>query len=406
MRCLMVFTAVFSLAISPDGFAQEDCKPLETRQANVPDQEPAFPEQHRACEDVSETDFNVEVIASGLEHPWAVEPLSNGDFLVTERPGRLRFVSADGKIGDPVEGIPEVFNEDQGGLLDVTLSPDFDSDRTIFFSFSEPRQDGNTTAVAKGTFNRRGSALENVEVIFRAEPAYAGEKHFGSRLLFDDEGHLFITLGERSEMEMRAHSQQLNTHLGTLVRINEDGSVPDDNPFVEREDAKPEVWSWGHRNVQAAAFDENGQLWVVEHGAKGGDELNRIEEGANYGWPFVAFGEQYSGEPLPMAKTQREGYEDPVYYWDPSLAPSGAIFYQGDAFPEWRGNLFTGSLADRNLVRLVLEDGKVAAEERLLEDRGERIRDVREGNDGLIYVLTDAEDGKLLRIAPKEQPAS
>jgi glucose/arabinose dehydrogenase len=285
--------------------------------------------------------------------------------------------------------VPEVDARGQGGLLDVALSPRFESDRTVFMSYAEPRKGGNGTAVARGVLSQDRQTLSDVRVIFRAMPTYDGKMHYGSRLAFGPDGMLFISTGERSDRPMRKFSQDPKSTLGKIVRTKPDGS-----------DA--EIWSAGHRNVQAMAFDAQGRLWAVEHGAKGGDELNLIHQGKNYGWPLVAYGEEYSGRPIPGAVTAKPGYEQPVYYWDPVIAPSGAQFYTGKAFPEWRGNLFVGGLKDDRLVRLVVEDRKVTGEEHLLQDRNQRIRDVREGPDGALYVVTDERDGELWKIVPKK----
>jgi glucose/arabinose dehydrogenase len=354
----------------------------------------------------SHVDFDVVVLAKGLEHPWAVEPLPDGSLLVTEKPGRMRVISASGELGQPIGGVPKVDDRGQGGLLDVALSPEFERDRTIFWSYSEPRQGGNATSVARGVLTAGHRRLEQVRVIFRAMPAYDGDKHFGSRLAFAPDGKLFVTLGERSDTPMRPQAQQLGSDMGKILRINPDGTVPDDNPFVGRDGARPEIWSLGHRNVQAAGFDGEGRLWEVEHGTQGGDELNLIEKGKNYGWPVQAYGEEYSGQPIPGAATAREGMEQPVYYWDPVIAPSGLQVYSGEAFPEWRGNLFVGSMQDMLLVRLVLKDNRVAAEEHLLTDRSQRVRDVRQGPDGALYVVTDMPQGELWKIAPRREPAA
>lgn len=375
-----------------------DCEPLETRPKEAPDQQPAFPEQTRACEAVSGVDFEVEVLTDGLEHPWAVEPLPDGGFLVTERPGRMRLVSADGTLGEPIAGVPDVDARNQGGLLDVELSPDFATDRTIFWSFSEPRDGGNGTSVARGVLSDDGARLDDIRVIFQAMPTYDNGMHFGSRLAFGPDGHLFVSTGERSDREMREHAQRLDGHLGKIMRIDADGSVPEDNPFTD--EPAPEVWTLGHRNTQAMTFDPQGRLWAIEHGARGGDELNLIEPGKNYGWPVVAYGIEYSGDPIPTAETQREDYTQPVYYWDPVIAPSGAEWYTGDAFPAWNGSLFVGALRDQRLVRLEIEEGRVAGEEHLLTDRGQRIRDVKQGPDGALYLVTDEENGELWRVAP------
>ena len=382
--------------------ASADCTPLETREPNAPEQRPAFPGQTRACGTKSNVAFDVAVIAKGLERPWAVEPLPGGDLLVTEKPGRIRIVTAGGEIGQPIAGVPKVDARGQGGLLDVALSPTFDSDRTIYWSYSEPRQGGNATSVARGVLSADRRRLDTVRVIFRALPVYDGDKHYGSRLAFGPDGKLYITLGERSDAPMRPQAQQLGSHMGKILRINPDGSVPKDNPFVGQTNALPEIWSLGHRNVQAAAFDAEGRLWEAEHGTRGGDELNLVEKGKNYGWPLVAYGEEYSGQPISGAVTEREeGYEQPVYYWDPVIAPSGAQFYTGDAFPAWKGSLFIGGMKDTKLVRLTLDDKRVTGEEHLLEDRGQRVRDVRQGPDGALYVVTDQENGELWKIAPR-----
>ncbi|WP_035557498.1 PQQ-dependent sugar dehydrogenase [Hymenobacter sp. IS2118] len=376
--------------------------PLETREANVPGQQPTFPEQYRASGLKSAADFEVLVLAKGLENPWAVEPLPNGDLLVTERPGRLRIVSAPGKLGEPIKGLPAVYATGQGGLLDVALSPKFGTDQTIYWSFSEPRgTTGNATSVAKGVLSADQRSLSQVRVIFRALPAYNGDKHFGSRLAFGPDGLLYVTLGERSDLEIRPQAQQMGSHMGKTLRITSDGQPAPNNPFAKQAGALPEIWTVGQRNVQSMAFDAQGQLWTVDMGPQGGDELNRLEGGKNYGWPLVTFGEEYSGEPVPNAVTTKAGFVDPVYYWDPVIAPSGAEFYSGEAFPAWRGNLFVGALKDKELVRLQIENGRVTGEERLLSDRKQRIRDVRQGPDGALYIVTDEANGELWKLAPK-----
>jgi aldose sugar dehydrogenase len=378
------------------------CRPFETRAPNASEQRPAFPGQTRACAVESTTAFDVVVLAKGLEQPWAVEPLRGGDLLVTEKPGRLRIVSATGEVGQPIAGVPAVDSRDQGGLLDVALSPAFDSDRTIYWSYAEPRQGGNATSVGRGVLTTDNRRLEQVRVIFRAMPTYNGDKHFGSRLVFGPDGMLYVTLGERSDKPMRPQAQQLDSHMGKILRLKPDGTAPPDNPFVATPHALPEIWTLGHRNVQSAALDSQGRLWEIEHGTKGGDELNLVEKGKNYGWPLVAWGEEYTGEPIPGAVAEaRAGFELPVYYWDPVIAPSGAQFYTGDAFPSWRGNLFVGGLRTTSLVRLVVENDRVTGEEHLLADRGQRVRDVRQGPDGALYVVTDEKNGELWKIAPR-----
>jgi glucose/arabinose dehydrogenase len=377
------------------------CTPLETRPANASDQRPSFPGQTRTCGIKSNVALNVTVLAKGLEHPWAVEPLPGGDLLVTEKPGTMRIVTASGEKGQPIAGVPDVDARGQGGLLDVALSPAFESDRTIYWSYSEPRQGGNATSVARGVLSADRRRLDQAKVILRAMPTYNGTMHYGSRLAFGPDGMLYVTLGERSDKQIRPQAQQLNSHMGKILRINPDGSVPKDNPFVGQAGARPEIWSLGHRNIQASAFDPQGRLWEIEHGPKGGDELNLVQKGKNYGWPLVAYGEEYSGAPIPDAVTARSGFEQPVYYWDPVIAPSGAQFYTGESFPEWKGSLFVGGMGATRLVRLVVENDRVTGEEHLLADRGQRIRDVRQGPDGALYIVTDQENGELWRVAPR-----
>ena len=403
-------------AVSPP--SNSSCAPLETRIANAPEQKPAFVGQTRVCAVKSDVTFDVTVLAKGLNNPWAVEPLPNGDFLVTEKAGQIRIISAKGEVGQPIGGLlpvgaggvssvseqgglPPISARGQGGLLDVALSPNFAKDRTIFWSFSEQREGGSGTSVARGVLTEDRRNLEQVRVIFRAVPTYNNGLHFGSRLAFGPDNMLYITLGDRFDRPNRQKVQTLDNHLGKIIRISPDGSIPSDNPFAKQSGAMPEIWTLGHRNIQSATFDDQGRLWTVEHGAKGGDELNLIEKGKNYGWAVASYGKEYSGEPFPGAVTAREGFEQPVYYWDPVIAPSGAQFYTGNAFPTWRGSLFVGGLASQRLVRLVIKDNRVTGEEHLLTDRGQRIRDVRQGFDGALYVVTDQTNGELLKITPK-----
>jgi glucose/arabinose dehydrogenase len=378
-------------------------QPLETRPPNGRDQRPAFAAQTRAPAVVSNVAFDVTVVTKELNRPWAVEPLPGGDLLVTEKGGRMRVVSAAGAVGAPLAGLPAVDARGQGGLLDVALSPRFATDRTVFWSFSEPRSGGNATSVARGVLSADRTRLEQVRVILRAQPTYDGDKHFGSRLAFGPDGMLYVTLGDRSDKPMRPQAQQLDSHMGKVLRVAPDGAVPRDNPFVGRAGALPEIWSLGHRNIQAAAFDASGRLWEIEHGTRGGDELNLVERGKNYGWPQAAYGIEYGGgrieSALGPASTTRPDTEQPVYYWDPVIAPSGAQFYTGSAFPQWRNSLFVGALGQRRLVRLTVADGRVTGEEHLLADRNQRVRDVRQGPEGALYVITD--QSELWRIAPR-----
>ncbi len=337
----------------------------------------------------------VVTVAEGLEHPWGLAFLPDGRMLVTERPGRLRVVDADGRLGPPIEGLPPLHVEGQGGLLDVALDPHYADKGWIYLSFAEAGEGGAGTAVARGKL--KGNRLTDVEVIFRQQPKVKGGLHFGSRLVFARDGTLFVTLGERYQKE---RAQRLDEDLGKIVRINPDGSIPPDNPFVGHRDARPEIFSLGHRNVQGATSNpDTGRLWTAEHGAQGGDEINRPEPGKNYGWPIITYGRDYSGEPIGEG-TAKPGLEQPFHYWDPSIAPSGMTFYTGDRFPAWRQNLFIGSLKFGLLVRLELGSDGVTHEERLFEDLGERIRDVRQGPDGRLYLLTDSPEGRILRIEP------
>ncbi len=363
--------------------------------------------QAYAVEETFETEtgaIQVSTIASGLSHPWAIAFLpGDGGMLVTERPGHLRRIGSDGSVSEPVAGVPEVDARGQGGLLDVALDPQFGENRLVYLSFAEAGEGGNGTAVARGRLNEDLSALEEVEIIFSQQPKVQSRAHFGSRLVFDGEGHLYVTLGERSQAQFRGQAQDLDSHLGKIVRINPDGSVPDDNPFVGQDDALPEIWAYGVRNVQAAALHpETGVLWEIEHGPRGGDELNIIEPGANYGWPLVTLGVEYSGGTIGEGLETAEGMVDAIYTWTPVIAPSGMMFYGGDAFEEWQGDLFVGGLASTALVRLELDGDSVTHEERLLEPLGLRIRDVAEGPDGAIYVATDEQNGGILRIAPAD----
>jgi glucose/arabinose dehydrogenase len=341
--------------------------------------------------------LNVDTVAKGLEHPWSVAFLPDGRMLVTERPGRLNLVDSRGKLMR-IAGLPAIAAGGQGGLLDVALAPDFATSRRIVFSFTEPRGQANGTSVAVARLSANAERIDDVKVIFRQEPSYANAMHFGGRLVFARDGTLFITLGERFALMDQA--QNLSNHLGKIVRINLDGSVPRDNPFVGQSDKKPEIWSYGHRNVQAAAIHpQTGALWTVEHGAKGGDEINIPQAGKNYGWPVIAYGKHYSGAKIGLG-TAAQGMEQPIYVWDPSIAPSGMAFVTSDRYPQWKGQLLVGALAGEIVSRLTLDGARIATEERMLNNLQERIRDVRQAPDGFIYLLTDSPQGRLLRLNP------
>ena len=346
--------------------------------------------------DTQRARVQLEVVASGLNHPWGIAFLPDGSALVTERPGRLRNVDRSGKLGEPVTGVPAVDAVGQGGLLDVALDPDFGRNRRIYLSYAEPRGEGmNGTSVARARLGAKG--LEDVTVIFRQQPAMVSRHHFGSRLVFGRDGNLFVTLGDRNSG--RDKVQLLDNHIGKVVRIDPDGKAPADNPFRKQAGAMPEIWSFGHRNIQGAALDPaTGDLWTNEHGPKGGDELNRTLGGRNYGWPLVTYGMEYSGKPV-SDRTEAPGLESPLHYWVPSIATSGLAFYTGSAIPEWNGNVFVGGMKVGELARLELRDGKVVHEERLFaKELEQRIRAVVNGPDGALYLLTDEDDGQLIRV--------
>ena len=346
----------------------------------------------------AQTRLGVTTVAEGLSSPWGLAFLPDGRMLVTERPGRLRIVERDGRVGATVAGVPKVDARGQGGLLDVALDPAFATNGRVYLSFSEPGDGGNATAVARGRLD--GSRLEDVRVIFRQNDRYAGTNHFGSRLVFDRDGHLFVTLGDR--YARRDDAQRLSSHLGKVVRIDTDGRAPADNPFLKTANARPEIWSLGHRNVQGAALHPvTGELWTHEHGPQGGDEVNVTLPGRNYGWPVVTRGVEYGSGKAIGEGARKDGMEDAVTTWVPSVAPSGMAFLTSDRYPGWKGNLFVGTLREQKLVRLELDGRRVVREERLLGDLRERLRDVRQGPDGWLYALTDSPDGRLLRLTPR-----
>lgn len=381
---------------------------MNTRPPNGEGQKPAFPGQTRAPEQSLDVAFDVVTVTDGLVNPWGLAFLPDARMLVTERPGRLRVVNTDGSlVAEPVAGLPAVSARGQGGLLDVSLDPAFRTNQLIYWCYAEPGDSVNNTAVARGRFvDGAAPTVENVQVIFHQAPTLASQLHFGCRLVFNRDGTLFITLGERSIAEGRMQAQRLDGLLGKIVRLNPDGSVPKDNPFVGKEGVRPEIWSYGHRNVQAAALHPTtGDLWEVEHGTRGGDELNLVRKGKDYGWPTIAYGIEYQGGPITGGSQQQSGMEQPRYYWDPVIAPSGMVFYTGKLFPRWQNSLFIGGLGSLNLVRLSLKGDRVVGEERLLQDlspQRERIRDVRQGPEGALYLLTDSSKGRILKLVPKK----
>jgi glucose/arabinose dehydrogenase len=384
---------------------------VDPRPANNPEQKPATAGQTDAPEQKSAAAFDVVTVAEGLVNPWSLAFLPGGKMLVTERPGRLRVLSADGKLSAPVTGLPAVDARGQGGLLDVVLDPAFAKNNLIYWSYAEPKEGQagvNNTAVARGKFVDDAAAprVDEMTVIYHQRPSLNSPLHFGSRLVFGRDGTLFVTQGDRSITEGRMQAQTLSSGLGKIVRINTDGSIPKDNPFVGKEGVLPEIWSFGHRNIQSAVLHPTtGELWEVEHGTRGGDEINIARKGKDYGWPTIAYGIEYRGGPITGGITQQAGMEQPLYYWDPIIGPSGMAFYTGTLFPAWKGNLFVGGHGTNDLVRLVLDGEKVIGEERLLKDlqpKPERIRDVRVGPDGALYVVTDSATARILKLVPKK----
>lgn len=354
---------------------------------------------------VSGADPQPDILVKGLEHPWGLTFIDAQRLLISERPGRLRVVTLQGQVGPAIAGLPPIHAAGQGGLLDVLADSQFASNRMIYFCYTEPAAEGNvySTALASAQLSKDASRLDKVQVLFSQKPKVYGTAHFGCRIVESPDGKLFLTLGDRYHRMQDA--QTLDNHLGKLVRIHKDGSIPLDNPLVAQKGAMKEIWSWGHRNVQGAAWSPDGALWTVEHGPQGGDELNRPQAGKNYGWPVITYGEQYGGGPIGQGLQARAGMEQPVYQWTPSMAPSGMAFVTSARYgPAWQGSLLVGALKFRYLARLELQGGKVVREEKLLQNFNERIRAVRQGPDGLIYLLTDSADGQLLRLKPGKLP--
>lgn len=375
--------------------------PVLTPAPNADNQTPAFPEQTRAPEQLSSFSVQAQLITSKLSNPWGITHFPDGRFLITQKGGSLVIVTTAGAISANIQGVPEVYSGGQGGLLDVSLDPNFTTNRFVYLTYSEPRENGkNATSVGRAKLSDDELRLENWQVIFRQMPAWDSPNHFGSRIAWDRNGYLFVTLGERFTTESRVLAQDVTTTLGKVIRIKSDGSVPTDNPFVLGiNNAKPEIWSYGHRNPQGAAIHPvTGDLWTLEHGPQGGDEVNRPQPGKNYGWPIITYGEDYGGAPIGAGITSKTGMEQPVYYFDPVIAPGGINFYQGKLFNGWENNLLVSSLTPGGLVRLILKDNKVVGEERVVKQLG-RVRDVDIAADGSIWVITDP--GQLNRLTPK-----
>ncbi|WP_276484009.1 PQQ-dependent sugar dehydrogenase [Paraflavitalea pollutisoli] len=402
MTCLNRFTISTALLVCAATIAQAQngsgasLPPVETKDPNSK-YKPAFAGQTRIAGIKTTTVYKTDKLADQLKSPWAVVPMPDGRLLITLKGGSMEIRNADGSLAKAIGGFPAVESRGQGGLLDVALDPEFNKNKTIYWSFSEKQGEGNLTSVAKATLNEASGAVENTVVIFRATPALKSSLHFGSRLAFGKDGFLYVSTGERSNLDGRVQTQRLDAGLGKIFRITKDGKPAPGNPFIGKQGAMPEIYAYGFRNPQGLAFDPyTGELWEAEFGPRGGDEINLVKAGKNYGWPDITYGIEYSGEKVGEGIQQKEGMEQPVYYWDPVLSPSGIVFYEGDAIPEWKGNLFVSGLSSTHLARLVIKNNKVVGEERLLEDKKERIRDVACFNQ-MLYVVTDS--GNLYRIS-------
>ena len=384
----------------PDSAATESTLPPVETQAPNTDYKPAFPGQTRIAGVKTSASYHGAVISSALRNPWGITALPDGRLLFTEKAGTMRIAKTTGELSENIAGIPAVNAAGQGGLLGLTLDPDFANNRMVYWSFSESTPNGNLTSIAKGKLSADEKRMENVSVIYRATPAYKGNLHYGGRILVDKSGNLIISTGERSDKVTRPQSQDLNSGLGKVIRITKDGQPAAGNPFLDRQGARPEIYSYGHRNVQGLAFHpETGELWESEMGPRGGDEINLVQAGKNYGWPTIGYGIEYGGDKVGAGITQQAGLEQPVYYWDPVISPSGITFYSGDAIPEWKNNLFVGGLSGNHIARLVITNNRVVGEERLLGNEGQRFRDVTMGKDGFLYAVTDG--GRMYRIGKK-----
>lgn len=374
-------------------------EPVETKTPNTSYQ-PAFSGQTRINGLQTNTSYEAKIITNALSSPWGIKNLPDGRFLVTEKGGKLRIVTASGDISAPITGVPAVNASEQGGLLGLCLDPEFETNRMIYWVFSEAVSGGNITSVAKGKLSADSKNLEGVTVIYKSSPANPSVLHYGGRILFDKNGNLMISTGERSVIQTRPLAQSLVGSLGKVVRINKDGQPATGNPVFNETGALAEIYTYGHRNPQGLALHPvTGEVWLSEHGPKGGDEINRLKAGTNYGWPVITYGIEYNGDVIGEGIQKKEGMEQPVYYWDPVISPSGMTFYSGNRVPEWENNLFIGALSGKHIVRLAIENNKVVGEERLLAGEGQRFRDVTQGNDGAIYAVTD--EGRLYKIDKK-----
>lgn len=398
---LLLAGVAILLAVSCESKAQQSkaAGSVETKSPNS-DYKPAFEGQTRIKAVITKTPYEAKILTSSLRTPWGIAALPDGRFIVTEKIGIMRIVSATGVVGESIPGVLPVNSRGQGGLLGICLDPSFAQNKMIYWVFSEPSPEGNVTAVAKGKLSADEKNLENVTVIYRATPAYDGTLHYGGRVKFSKDGNLFVSTGERSDLVTRTQAQSLNSGLGKVIRITKDGKPTTGNPFIGKPNARPELYSYGHRNVQGLAIHPTtGDLWETEFGPRGGDELNHIIAGKNYGWPTITYGIEYSGSKVGDAIQQKEGLEQPAYYWDPVISPSGITFYDGKVITEWKNNLFISCLSGAHICRMVIENNKVTGEERLLSGENQRFRDITEGIDGALYSITD--QGRLYRIAKK-----
>jgi glucose/arabinose dehydrogenase len=379
-------------------------QPLETRDPVGKGQKPAFAGQTRAPAIVTRTPLAVSVVAHGLDHPWSLAFLPNGHMLITEKPGKMRILTTRGEAGAPIANVPAVLYKSDGGLLDVVIDPHFAKNRQVYFAYAEPREGGQGLTLGGAKLSADETALENVRVLLRIEPTHASVSHFGCRLLFDEHGKLFMTSGERMDPLLRVQAQQLDSRLGKLLRLNTDGSAAPGNPFERTAGALPDIWTYGHRNSQGLSFHPvTHALWSIEHGQAGGDELNVILPGRNYGWPLVAYGTENDHSPINGGVTQAPDVEQPKYFWDPAIAPTSMTFYTGKLIPEWRNNLFIAAHLAQHVVRLLLKGDHVVGEERLVLDQKQMMRWVGQGPDGALWVLTDDADGRLIRLAAQRK---
>jgi len=395
----MFFITTFACNEKKNYQEQDPLEPVETQKPNT-SYKPAFEGQTRMAGVKTTTPYEVTILADGLSSPWAVTTIPDDRLLITEKAGTMRIATTTGKLSSPITGFPEVDDRKQGGLLDIAPAPDFQTSRMLYFTFAEKTPQGSLTAVGKGRLSVDENQIEDFQIIYRAIPYYDNSMHFGSRIIFDNKGNIFLSTGERSDLATRPKAQLLDNGYGKVIYITTTGEPVSGNPFTNNQNVLPEIYSYGHRNPQGLAIHPVTQeLWLSEMGPRGGDELNLIKPGKNYGWATITYGIEYSGEKIGEGITQKEGMEQPVYYWDPVLSPSGMTFYSSDVILEWQNNLFIGGLSSKHIVRLVLKDNKVIGEERLLVDEDQRFRDVGEGKDGALYAVTD--EGRLYRISKK-----